>query len=112
MISEVENRKHLLPSNRRIERQKLVERFPTLQEVDQTLHRHASTAEAGRTAHALRVDPHCFVEPGFLISSHNLRISGLHCDVMRSAALVALRSDQAFTYLDIYQPISIEVKIE
>jgi hypothetical protein len=80
MISEVKNGKHLLPRNRWIERKKLVESFPTLKEVDQTLNRHPSTSEARSPAHALRANPHRFVKPGFLIGGHVFRISGVRCD--------------------------------
>jgi hypothetical protein len=108
MISEVKNRKNLPPRNGRVEIEKLIERFSTFQEVDQTLHRHAGTAEAWRAAHSLRVHPHGFVEPVFLIGSHKFMISVVHYDVMRSTAL---RSDQAFTYFHVHQPTSIEVEL-
>src|SRR5665213_2014861 len=73
----LKHRKHLLPRNRWIERKKLVESFPTVKEVDQTLNRHPSTSEARSPAHALWANPHRLVEPGFLIGSHSLRISGV-----------------------------------
>ena len=83
MAREIKNGKSLLPRDGRVEIEKLIDRFSCFEEVDQTLHRHTRTSEAGRAAHALRVDPHRFLEPGFLIGSHNFKISAVGCREFR-----------------------------
>jgi hypothetical protein len=65
----------------------LVDRFTAFQKVDKTLNRHTRPAKARRTAHALRADPHCLIEPVLLVGGHNPKLSHIWGCVKASAAI-------------------------
>lgn len=75
MISEVKYGNHLLPRNPRIQRQKLINRLPALQKINQTLHRHPRPAKARSPAHPLRTHPHRLIQPCLLLRRHHSSLS-------------------------------------
>lgn len=66
---------HLLPRNPRIQRQKLINRLPALQKINQTLHRHPRPAKARSPTHPLRTHPHRLIQPRLLLRRHRSSLS-------------------------------------
>jgi hypothetical protein len=73
-ICEVKHGKNLLPRDRRIERQKLVDAFAALKKIDQAPQRYARAPKAGSTAHALGACPDRLIQAVSLLSGHNIQV--------------------------------------
>jgi hypothetical protein len=83
MIGEIKNGNNQLTCDRRIKRQESVDRFTAFEQIYQALNRNPCIAEARRAAHALGINPDCFVKFLSLQARHPSTLTAVRCNCKR-----------------------------